>query len=310
LVEQYTTQRLLGKLVQRIDDIEVENFSVPNLKHQQRVRVMRDHDVVHNGDYKFSETDYADARVPSNYNTDWMGLRSITDAAQVKTLTLLNKIIRGAINKQTVTLSQLKRVLTAQQYRDFQSSLTEIHFASEVMYGDGMPDVLKQYNIMLRDADFAWNKFESKQSKAHANNKPRNNSNSKARYSADALYERALERLEEVFSCANGELKEQLRIWMDRDVDFEKGFDRKINIDVGSMPRVRGSKSHNALDSGLPKLSKRLKQQYCALIALLGAAYIIAFKAEQQETATQNDSAELTAKVKMLLQRMNKENDD
>ena len=43
------------------------------------------------------------------------------------------------------------------------------------------------------------------------------------------------------------------------------------------MPRVRGTKSQYAEDSGLPKLSKKVKQKYLALRVLLEVAVEIAF---------------------------------
>ena len=76
---------------------------------------------------------------------------------------------------------------------------------------------------------------------------------------------------------------------MDRELDFEAGAERTIGISPASIPRVRGSKSSNALDSGLPKLSKRLKRKECQLLALRDAAWKLAFK--QQVTADLADSA-------------------
>ena len=91
---------------------------------------------------------------------------------------------------------------------------------------------------------------------------------------------------------------------MDRVVDFDAGFDRQIDINAHAIPRVRGSKSRYAEDSGLPKLSKRLKRQYCALNALLAAGCNIAFDVpvvEVQEP-TQEQQKILRDKLKALKQ--------
>ena len=91
---------------------------------------------------------------------------------------------------------------------------------------------------------------------------------------------------------------------MDREVDCYKGFNSTLSIDCGGVPRVRGSRSVHALDSGLPKLSKRLKRKECHLQALRSAACEIAFVAKQEEEYATNPV--LSAKLRALLQR----NDD
>jgi hypothetical protein len=99
---------------------------------------------------------------------------------------------------------------------------------------------------------------------------------------SDGLYERAIERLQEIWECASPYEQYQIQKWMDRDIDFDAGHDRKIGIGPVLIPRVRGSKSINALDSGLPKLSKRLKRRECQLVALRDAAMKLAFKTEDE----------------------------
>ncbi len=50
------------------------------------------------------------------------------------------------------------------------------------------------------------------------------------------------------------------------------------SIDCVGVPRVRGSKSINALDTGLPKLSSRLKKRECQLHALVEAAFELTYE--------------------------------
>jgi hypothetical protein len=202
---------------------------------------------------------------------------------QIQTLAKINSIISKALNGNAVTLAQLRSVLTTEQFANYQDSLDEVTHKGELLYGSGMPEQLKPYNILLRDADFAWNKYESMAGKqGTGQRKYKYGSTRNAEYKSQHMYEHALEKLEEIFGCAErgdwgGGVRSQLNLWMDREIDFDKGVESNIGIGAGSMPRVRGSKSHNALDSGMPKLSKRLKQQWCALLALLEAAYNIAF---------------------------------
>jgi hypothetical protein len=87
---------------------------------------------------------------------------------------------------------------------------------------------------------------------------------------------------------------------MDREIDLDEGANTKLSIDCVGIPRVRGSKSKNALDSGLPKLSKRLKRKECQLQALRSAACAIAFEAEVVEEVTISSSV-LKNKLQDLL---------
>ena len=88
--------------------------------------------------------------------------------------------------------------------------------------------------------------------------------------------------------------------------DFDKGFERTVGIDADTIPRVRGSKSHRALDSGLPKLSQRLKRKECQLTALRGAAWAIAFDCIEDDNAqTEEDTARLKERISKLKIRTN-----
>jgi hypothetical protein len=136
-----------------------------------------------------------------------------------------------------------------------------------------MPEQLKKYNILLNKADLMFNKSESLSDK-------KSKKSARVYDKAEVLYESALVYLEETFACAErgdwgGEVRSQLYTWMDRDVVF--GINGNVGIDRDSIPRVRGSKSHCALDAELPKLSKRLKREECLLCALLVACCDIAF---------------------------------
>ena len=87
---------------------------------------------------------------------------------------------------------------------------------------------------------------------------------------------------------------------MDREIDFDAGVERTIGIGPVLIPRVRGSRSSNALDSGLPKLSKRLKRKECQLLALRDAAWKLAFKPEDQAAV----SADVELKLRERIARM------
>jgi hypothetical protein len=62
----------------------------------------------------------------------------------------------------------------------------------------------------------------------------------------------------------------------------------------------------HALDSGLPKLSKRLKRKECQLIALRDAAWQLAFlqKPNAESMLTQGEDLQQRDKLKSMLQRL------
>jgi hypothetical protein len=162
-----------------------------------------------------------------------------------------------------------------------------------------MPDELSGYNRKLKAADFQQAKYEKMSglaSTGRANYK--HGTVSRALDKAESLYESALERLEEIWGTATPAELYELQNWMDRDIDFDAGNDRTIGICVDSIPRVRGSKSPRALDSGLPKLSKRLKRKECQLVALRQAAWDLAFESEQDDDV---QNQELSPLLKSLL---------
>lgn len=302
---QHETQSLLEQLAKCIDDVEHANFHAPILMHQQRVLLQRENDVA--VDAEHSDEKYADAQEMRSYDASAFVPRELNDVAQTKALVKINSIVRSALNGKTISTAQLEAVLSPAQFAEYTSSLTQITHLTEALYGDGMPEQLKAYNLRLNAADFAWNKYESMQGKAGVGlRRYKHGTLEKAAYTAETLYERALEELEAVFACAErgdwgAHVRNQIVVWMDREVDFDKGSERTVGIDAVSIPRVRGSKSHNAQDSGLPKLSKRLKKQYCAQLALLEAAYNIAFTPLLE---AEPDTEMLRARIKMRAMSM------
>jgi len=269
---------LLPRVAKRIDDLEWENFHIPVLQHQSRVIVQNDHDGGDGGAYEYEEDDYVDAQPEFEYDASHFVLSEIQTQAEVRTLQSINKMFERILNRKSVGLAQLRKVLSAEHYKEYLTSLTTPQHFVEITYADGMPDLLKEYNRRLNIADLHYNRYE----KLSGTNRGTATSRRKVYERSEKLYENALEYLQECFDCAErgdfgNEMRGQLYSWFDRDVDFDKGFNRTIGIDAVSIPRVKGSKSHQALDSGLPKLSKRLKREECMLRALIVACCDIAF---------------------------------
>lgn len=203
-------------------------------------------------------------------------------ADEYRRLMLLNKLLVQQLSGKTVGKAAIERALTPAEFADYINSLTQPQSFVEVKYADGVPDVLKRYNIMLRDADFQYNKYESMygmRSIGRANFKSQ--SLTRTMNKAETLYEHALEYLQEQIGIAERDNRQgELMHWFDRDIDFTTAENLGINAD--GVPRIKGSSSPHAQDAGLPKLSMRLKRELRLLENLLRAAVACAYVPEPE----------------------------
>ena len=110
-------------------------------------------------------------------------------------------------------------------------------------YFKNKPSAITEYEALIKKADFANNRADgiklSARSKLDFNG---NNSKTRLRTDAEKLYEKALERLEELVNEDSS-----LREWFDRELDFTTSG--TLSIDVVGMPRVVTSRG-NKLTSG------------------------------------------------------------
>lgn len=198
-------------------------------------------------------------------------------------LMLLNKLLAQQLSGKAVGKGAIERALTPAEFADYRNSLTQPQSFVEVEYADGVPDVLKRYNILLRDADFQYNKYEKMygmRSIGRANFK--SESLKRTMNKAEQLYEYALEYLQEQIGIAERDNSQgKLMHWFDRDIDFTTTGN--LGIDADGVPRVKGSSSPHAQDAGLPKLSVRLKREQRLLENLLRAAVACAYVPEPAE---------------------------
>ena len=279
LVCQHTTRMLLPRVAECIDNINYENYHVPVLIHNQRKLKERFGYIDVAGAGEYGEEHYVDERTTNTYAEIDLPFRLITELNDFKRLKLINELFNSAVNKKTIPFSKFKRALTQQQYKSYIESLTEVVEMSEIKYGNGMPEVLHSYIAYVKDADFQFNKYESMSDKRGAGRaRYKSGVVKKTEEKAEKLYELALERLSEIYSSASEAEKFELNSWFDREITIERGTDMTHSIDSVGVPRVKGSKSINALDTGLPKLSSRLKKRECQLRSLLGAAFELTYE--------------------------------
>jgi hypothetical protein len=300
---------LLPRIDKRIDDLQYENYNVPTMMYGARKLIIRDRiEEVPSTGYVFVESDYVDARVEQTYEMEQQTFRDIQDEQELQKLQRINQQLETILANKNVSDKRFRATLNAEEYADYLYKFENPSHPSEITYGDGMPVELKSYNIFLRQADFQNNKYEKMHGqKIYGKKNYSSASITAVGNKAESLYEDALERLGEIWSCASHAEQYELQNWLDREYDWDKGVNSTLTIDCGGVPRVRGSRSVNALDSGLPKLSKRLKRKECQLQALRSAACAIAFEPEQEEAYA--TSGVLSAKLRALLNR-NDDDDD
>ena len=245
-------------------------------------RVIVHTDRMHNlGEHK--EHEFVDARMEKTFQQITRPFADITSDDDAQRLTFINVQLAKLVANKPVSDKLMRRALTVEQMQSFLDSVDTPTHLSELNYGDGMPEELHAYNIMLRNADFQYNKFDKMSLQQVRGKKFKYGVVTNESNKADGLYEDALERLHEIWDLATPSHRYRLQCWFDREIDFDKGHDTKISIDSDSCARVRGSRSKKAQDSGLPKLSKRLKRKECQLIALRDAVISIVFLAEVEQ---------------------------
>lgn len=283
-MSQYTTQGLVRGVVERMLEVENINYSIPTRFDPATDTVVDENSLNIPIDFE-AEQRAADKLVAEEVVAavmTWQFKQELT-ADEHSRLTLLNKLLAQQLRGKTVSIKQIKQALTEVEYADYESSLTQPVTMAEVLYADGVPDVLKRYNVKLRDADFQYNKYEKMNGlRGTGKAKYKTDSLRRTNQRAQHLYERALEYLQEQIDVATRDRwQDELLRWLDRDVDFSTAG--KLSIDADGVPRVKGSRSHHAQDAGLPKLSVRLKREQRVLENLLRAAVACAYVPEPAE---------------------------
>ena len=295
---------MLPEIQQRISGLQRENYHVPEMRHGHRRLVSKDRAVAAGENIEFDESDYADARDELHYHVPNLQLRETITANELKKLQRIAAALGDLLRGCTVRPAVMQRLLDAEQHVDYLYALEAPVHSSEITHGDGEPTELREYKRRVAAADFEFAKAEKWADRPKTARSKYNPDTVKRAYNrAEHLYEVALEYLKEIWGVASPHERDELQKWMDRDIDFDAGYDSKLSIECDTIPRVRGSRSAHALDSGLPKLNRRVKQQECQLTALRSAAWEIAFAVDEKQHELNNPPqhgllAELIQKAK------------
>jgi hypothetical protein len=162
----------------------------------------------------------------------------MTDAERIRTL--LAKLKKNA----NVSLRDLKAALG-----DAGVSEYEDRWKDELdrrSYFETKPDAIKQYEAMVHEADFLFNRYEGMAQIGKRSKKDMQGRNSKRRLhdASETKYELAIEYLQELIECDGS-----LRVWFDRDLDFDADT-TTLSIDCVGVARTVTSKSIYKQSSG------------------------------------------------------------
>ena len=137
---------------------------------------------------------------------------------------------------------QLQTWLSESEYEQFEYEWQEqIELRNELK---DKPSDLKRYEEKLRKATFNYNRAEGYSSKG------KHDTAKKFYEKSESLCEDAIEILQEILHYDS-----TLRVWFDRDINFEMGGD--LSADIVSLSRLVTSRSHEKLNDDSRLTSKQ-----------------------------------------------------
>lgn len=309
IVEQQTTRMLVGGLVRVIDELEKENYTY---------RLHPKHPAFDDGkdltEY-YKNVGFVKEQEEDEHNTydgaeDFSRRKTLT-LAQYERLKHLNAAIRLGKQQKTIPKALLTKALNDIELKRIVDLYNTPHHL-EILYGDGMPEVLKDYAEKVAKADFVYGQKEKLKPKT-----PRGWENQRRlREKAASLYESAIETLGETWTSADPKEQHEIQTWLDVYLEHDTfdNPDKAIVSEDGNVPRIRGTRSklsdNDPNKSGLPKLSKVIKQKICVYTVLVEAAVELAFELPEPEKSNQQsfNTGEISSKLKVLLDSLNKDN--
>lgn len=155
-----------------------------------------------------------------------------------------------------ITRRDLKNALTEEQWEEFEYNNQYINV--EEPDSSNRPNELRTYLDLLKKADFYYNRAESTSKTERSRIDHLGRSGRKRLFDkADTYYERAIERLNEIFASCDGQTINKVLSHLDR--PWQLGD--SPNLGPNHMPRVRNSRSRfSDSQSGLTKFD--LKRKY------------------------------------------------
>ena len=157
---------------------------------------------------------------------------------------------------EDISRRDLKNALTDEQWEEFEYNNQNIDV--EEPDSSNRPDELRTYLDLLKKADFYYYRAESTKKTERSRIDHLGRSGRKRLFdTADTYYERAIERLNEIFESCDGQTINEVLSHLDR----PWALGDSPNLGPNHMPRVRNSRSRfSDSQSGLTKFD--LKRKY------------------------------------------------
>jgi hypothetical protein len=157
---------------------------------------------------------------------------------------------------EDITRRDLQNALTEEQWEEFEYNNQNIDV--EEPDSSNRPDELRTYLDLLKKADFYYYRAESTKKTERSRIDHLGRSGRKRLFdTADTYYERAIERLNEIFESCDGQTLNEVLSHLDR----PWALGDSPNLGPNHMPRVRNSRSRfSDSQSGLTKYD--LKRKY------------------------------------------------
>jgi len=162
---------------------------------------------------------------------------------KAKRLKRLKELLTRLKKGEDITRRDLRSVLTEQQWEDFEqaNSYMDVDYTEVVE----RPQELNAYMEKIKQGDFYHARAEST---PVTDRTRRGNNNSTGRQrlytKAEVCYEDAVMYLCSLLDGNDARLAQEIRLWLDRDVDTRVGYEP--SIDPQGVPRIRGSRSKHS----------------------------------------------------------------
>jgi hypothetical protein len=168
---------------------------------------------------------------------------------------------------EDISRRDLKNALTEQQWEEFEYNNQNIDI--EELDASNRPDELRTYLDLLKKADFYYYRAESTSKTERSRIDHLGRSGRKRLFDkADTYYERAIERLNEIFESCDAQTLNEVQTHLDR----PWALGDSPNLGPNHMPRVRNSRSrYSDSQSGLTKFDLKRKYKRDAIESAIAA---------------------------------------
>ena len=179
----------------------------------------------------------------------------------------LKELFARVKSGEDISRRDLKNALTEQQWEEFEYNNQNIDV--EEPDASNRPDELRTYLDLLKKADFYYYRAESTSKTERSRIDHLGRSGRKRLFDkADTYYERAIERLNEIFESCDGQTLNEVLAHLDR--PWQLGD--SPNLGPNHMPRVRNSRSRfSDSQSGLTKFDLKRKYKRDAIESAIAA---------------------------------------